>query len=97
MRRGPAWALVMFLSTIITAAVVLLVAIPPIVAEDTLREQLGYALSKIQQSHNSIRAHLDLIGDGHALYGPDIPKLSLLVEYQSGRSILQSINATLYR
>lgn len=46
----------------------------------------GYSLSGVTETHSSITADLDLIGTGCGIYGPDIPKLSLTVEYQTGRS-----------
>ncbi len=56
-------------------------------ADDDISKCEGYSLGHVTKTPTSIEADLDLIGSGCGIYGPDIPKLSLLVEYQAGQSI----------
>ena len=44
----------------------------------------GYSISNVVENGFTISAHLDLIGKGCHVYGPDVPKLKLLVEYETG-------------
>lgn len=46
----------------------------------------GYSVSSLTQGKWSLEADLDIIGDGCEVYGPDVAKLKLLVEYQTGSS-----------
>ncbi|KEY68038.1 hypothetical protein S7711_06950 [Stachybotrys chartarum IBT 7711] len=43
----------------------------------------GYSVSSLTQGKWSLEADLDIIGDGCEVYGPDVAKLKLLVEYQT--------------
>lgn len=46
----------------------------------------GYSVSNIIEEPFKVQADLDLIGDGCGVYGPDVAKLKVLVEYQTGTS-----------
>jgi alpha-glucosidase len=43
----------------------------------------GYSVSNVAKTVNTIHADLDLIGTGCTIYGPDIARLRLAVEYQA--------------
>ncbi|KAH7318236.1 glycosyl hydrolases family 31-domain-containing protein [Stachybotrys elegans] len=43
----------------------------------------GYQVTSVNKGKWSLEANLDMIGSGCGVYGPDIPKLKLLVEYQT--------------
>lgn len=45
----------------------------------------GYSVANLRNNGFVVEADLDLIGDGCAAFSPDIPKLSLYVEYESGQ------------
>jgi hypothetical protein len=44
----------------------------------------GYSVHNIIRKKWALEADLDLLGHGCAIYGPDVPKLRLSVEYQTG-------------
>lgn len=51
-------------------------------AHDTICH--GYSASKIHETSHGLEAELHLVGKGCGVYGPDVPKLKLTVEHQSG-------------
>jgi hypothetical protein len=73
--------------SLVLIATLVLGTIPLIVADikyRTPRADHGYSVIYVEETHNTIRAQLELNGDGPALYGRDIQLLDLIVEYQTG-------------
>lgn len=60
-------------------------AINPDASADRLASCDGYSVTRVAETNKGIEAHLDLIGVGCAVYGPDVPKLKLLVEHETGK------------
>jgi alpha-glucosidase len=50
---------------------------------DLLKACKGYSASDVKTSGSTLTATLNLVGDGCAVYGPDIKRLQLQVEYQT--------------
>lgn len=50
----------------------------------------GYKATNVQEGSNSLEADLVLAGKPCNTYGSDLESLKLLVEYQTGRSLLYS-------
>jgi hypothetical protein len=57
----------------------------------TLGQCPGYVASDVTQGDTFLTATLTLAGICH-LYGPDVNKLRLLVEYQAGQAVLLTLN-----
>lgn len=49
----------------------------------------GYSASNVVKHDRGLTADLDLIGEGCRIYGPDLPKLRLTVEYETGKSMIE--------
>lgn len=62
-------------------------AVSPDASTDRLASCDGYSVTKVTETDNGIEAHLDLIGKGCAVYGPDVPKLKLLVEHETSEPL----------
>jgi alpha-glucosidase len=75
--------------SLVLIATLVLGTIPLIVADIKYRAPRadhGYSVIYVEETHNTIRAQLELNGDGPALYGRDIQLLDLIVEYQTGKT-----------
>jgi hypothetical protein len=51
-----------------------------------------YAVSDVVEVGSTIEAKLDFAGGDCSFYGPKVPHLKLLVEYQGGRSMSYTIS-----
>lgn len=66
------------------AGLLLLGALTPVLSQN-LSGCPGYTASNVVQTDAGLTASLTLAGAGCNVYGYDLPDLTLLVEYQTGR------------
>lgn len=67
------------------------IGVPLVAANNTLDIDTtckGYALSNVLDEGWRIVGDLDLIGDGCALCGPDVARLTLIAEYEQCQFVL---------
>ena len=62
----------------------LLGSLGPVLAQDP-SSCPGYTASDVVQTDSSLTASLTIAGDACNVYGYDLPDLTLLVQYQTGR------------
>ena len=66
------------------AGLLLLGSLLPVLSQD-LSGCPGYTASDVAQTDSGLTASLTLAGDGCNVFGYDLPDLTLLVQYQTGR------------
>ena len=71
--------------SVLGAAGLLLLVTPRTVFSQGISSCPGYKASDVVQTDSGLTASLTLAGDACNVYGYELPDLTLLVEYQTGR------------
>lgn len=63
-----------------------IIALPSVYGHPSIDTCRGYNAENIQVTETDLMADLILAGEGCGIYGPDVKRLSLLVQHQAGKN-----------